>query len=204
MQKDITTEEKIKEAARKVFHEKGYGLTRTRDIAEEAGINLALLNYYFRSKENLFDIIMIESMQEMFSIVRGIINDEETSLSVKIDLVTERYIGVILDNQNLPLFVFTEIQANPGKLLDKIMLPKNLLIDSYFYTQLDEWLKKKSIDIQPLHIFLNIISLCIFPVISKPMLTCLSLTDEENFKLLIDQRRKLIPVWIKEMIKLED
>ena len=60
---DPSTEEKIKIAARSVFHKKGYAATRTRDIAEEAGINLALLNYYFRSKEKLIDIIMTETMQ---------------------------------------------------------------------------------------------------------------------------------------------
>lgn len=49
---DINTEAKILEAARTIFHKKGYAATRTRDIAEEAGINLALLNYYFRSKES--------------------------------------------------------------------------------------------------------------------------------------------------------
>ena len=59
---DTSTEEKIKEAARVVFHKKGYAATRTRDIAEEADINLALLNYYFRSKEKLFDIIMVETL----------------------------------------------------------------------------------------------------------------------------------------------
>ena len=53
--KDLSTEQKIKNAARKVFTEKGYAATRTRDIAEAAGINLALLNYYFRSKQKLFE-----------------------------------------------------------------------------------------------------------------------------------------------------
>ena len=60
---DPSTEEKIKNAARIIFHQKGYAGTKTRDIAEEAGINLALLNYYFRSKEKLFGIIMVESLQ---------------------------------------------------------------------------------------------------------------------------------------------
>lgn len=58
---DTSTEEKIKEAARTVFHKKGFAATRTRDIAEEAGINLALLNYYFRSKQRLFELIMVET-----------------------------------------------------------------------------------------------------------------------------------------------
>jgi len=54
----LSTEEKIKAAARKVFLRKGFSATRTRDIAEEAGINLALLNYYFRSKQKLFEEVM--------------------------------------------------------------------------------------------------------------------------------------------------
>ena len=63
MIEDSSTEEKIKAAARKVFTRKGFAATRTRDISEEAGINLALLNYYFRSKEKLFDLVMMENMQ---------------------------------------------------------------------------------------------------------------------------------------------
>ena len=55
---DASTEEKIKNAARSVFHKKGYAATRTRDIAEKAEINLSLLNYYYRSKEKLFEINM--------------------------------------------------------------------------------------------------------------------------------------------------
>jgi len=52
---DTSTEAKIKAAARVVFHKNGFAATRTRDIAEEAGINLALLNYYFRSKQNHYE-----------------------------------------------------------------------------------------------------------------------------------------------------
>lgn len=62
---DQTTEEKIKIAARKLFTRKGFAAVKTRDIAEEAGINLALLNYYFRSKEKLFKLIMEESFYNL-------------------------------------------------------------------------------------------------------------------------------------------
>ena len=55
IEKELSTEEKILISASKVFTEKGFSGTRTRDIAEEAGINLALLNYYFRSKKNFLN-----------------------------------------------------------------------------------------------------------------------------------------------------
>ena len=66
---DLSTEEKIKNAALKLFTRKGFAATRTRDISEEAGINLALLNYYYRSKEKLFELVMTEILQNFF---RGI------------------------------------------------------------------------------------------------------------------------------------
>ena len=68
---NLSTEEKFKEAARVVFTRKGYAATKTRDIAEEAGLNLALLNYYFRSKEKLFEIIMLEKITQLFVLAEG-------------------------------------------------------------------------------------------------------------------------------------
>ncbi len=82
---DRPTEEKIKEAARTVFTRKGFAATRTRDIAEEAGLNLALLNYYFRSKEKLFEIVMLEKMQVFFGFIGPIIYDDSTSLELKVE-----------------------------------------------------------------------------------------------------------------------
>ena len=67
--KELTTEEKIIDAARKLFTQNGFSATRTRDIAEEAGINLALLNYYFRSKQNLFQIIIEEKFDQLFGVI---------------------------------------------------------------------------------------------------------------------------------------
>ena len=80
-----SAEKKILEAARKLFTEKGYDATKTRDIAEEAGINLALLNYYFRSKEKLFEIIMLENIGHFFQGVLVIVNDEKTTVQEKIE-----------------------------------------------------------------------------------------------------------------------
>ena len=80
--KDLSTENKIKEAARKIFTQKGYAATRTRDIAEEAGINLALLNYYFRSKKKLFDIVMLERVDELFGIFNNILSNKPSDRNI--------------------------------------------------------------------------------------------------------------------------
>src|SRR6195952_788113 len=89
---DVSTEEKIKQAATKVFMQKGYAATRTRDIAEAAEINLALLNYYFRSKEKLFEIVMLEKVQKLFGLIIPVVTDETMDLEKKIELIAANYI----------------------------------------------------------------------------------------------------------------
>ncbi|MEO6687147.1 MAG: helix-turn-helix domain-containing protein, partial [Dyadobacter sp.] len=112
---DLSTEEKIMEAARKVFTEKGYAAARTRDIAEESGINLALLNYYFRSKEKLFELVMLEKVNKLFGTIIPILTDETTELEEKLDRIAESYIDLLLVNPDLPIFVLSEIRRRPEK-----------------------------------------------------------------------------------------
>lgn len=206
MEKDISTEERIKAAAQKVFQEKGYGQARTRDIADEAGINLALLNYYFRSKEKLFDIIMEESLHKVFGLIIGVVNDESLGLSEKINVIVARYMDSILENPNLPLFVLSEIQANPQQLINKAGVSEGLIMDSYFYKQLQEHIDAKGLKyLTPLHIFINIVSMTVFPIVGKPLLIKLHspMTDEDYFAFL-NERRLLVPQWIKMMLYIEE
>ena len=80
---DTNTETKILAAARTVFHKKGFAATRTRDIAKEAGMNLALLNYYFRSKRKLYELIMFETLTSFFQTMGMVFNDETFTLEKK-------------------------------------------------------------------------------------------------------------------------
>jgi AcrR family transcriptional regulator len=92
---DTTTEEKIKSAARVAFHKKGYAATRTRDIAEEADINLALLNYYFRSKEKLFETIMFETLFSFMQNMAMVLNDEKSTLEKKWNLLLKSILTLL-------------------------------------------------------------------------------------------------------------
>lgn len=198
------TELKIKEAARILFQEKGFEGVRTREIAEAAGINSALLHYYFRSKEKLFRIIMVESYQQMFSYVSGCIYDTETTLSQKIGLVVNGFMDVVDANPNLALFVMNELHSNPSLLFKEANIPQKFLYESHLFQQLAEHLRAKNIEIDKEHFFLNLISLTVMPIIARPMLAYIyspSVTNIDNF---IEGRRKLIPQWIKAMLQIEE
>ena len=204
MERDQNTEVRIKEAARKLFQEKGFDATRTREIAEAAGINSALLHYYFRSKEKLFHLIMIESIREMFSFLRQIIDDTSTDLSTKIDLIVNGYIDVMVAHPNIALFVLNELNADSGKIIRESGIDKNMLLGSCLFSQVEEQLQKKSIPMNPLHVMLNTISLSVIPAIARPLITYLYEVDTVKISDLLEERRKFIPIWIKGMLQLNE
>ena len=198
--KDISTEERIKAAARKVFHQKGYAGTRTRDIAEEAGINHAMLNYYFRSKEKLFEMVMMETMAQFFKGVNLMLNDENTSLDEKIDLIVSNYVDLLLKEPELPTFILNEVRPNPQAFVEQNPI-KEALTHSVLTRQYAEAVARGEIT-EPnlMQAILNVIGLVIFPFIAKPILTSIINIPEEQYKALMLQRKTLIPQWIKAML----
>lgn len=193
---DPSTEEKIKEAARKVFTRKGYAATRTRDIAEEAGINLALLNYYFRSKQKLFEQIMLEKVQQLFGLIAPVLNDPSTSLESKVEVFVALYIDMISEHPDLPLFVLSEIRNHPDHFAETFQVGQ-LLTHSSFVQQL----KEQRPDIHPLHFLMNTMSMTLFPFIAMPVFKAIGAADENQFKAMMQERKSLIPIWIKAMLK---
>lgn len=197
VQSDSTTEEKIKAAARKVFTKKGFSAARTRDIAEEAGINLALLNYYFRSKEKLFDIVMTENLQQFLLGLKGALHDEKSSLNEKVAQIAAEYIDMLKANPDLPLFVLTEMRANPEKLASNMGV-KKLLYESVFFKQLMAATKGK---IHPFHLLINIMGMTVFPFVAAPLLQNIGSMKPEDFHAMMEDRKKMIPVWFDSIVK---
>ena len=192
---ELSTEEKIKVAARTVFTKKGYAATRTRDIAEEAGINLALLNYYFRSKEKLFELIMMEKMTSFFGAITPILNDTRLSLEEKFAAISEKYTTVLLENPDLPLFILGEIRMNPDQFVNKLPIGKAL--ESHFIKQLHE----RRPDLHPVHFLINLMGLTVFPFVVKPVLITAGALNEKAFNAKIQERIALIPKWMNAILK---
>ena len=197
-EQEQTTEEKILEAASEVFTEKGFSGTRTRDIAEKAGINLALLNYYFRSKEKLFEQVMKIKVVLLFGKIFPILSNEKTSLEEKIDLASEKYFEILSKNPNLPLFVISEIQKKNSN-ITKIIPVNKIFENSVIIKQI----KEKRPEINPLHYLVNFLAMTIFPFVAKPVFNAFELTNEEEYHQFISERRKLVPIWIKQLLEIK-
>jgi len=193
---DLTTEEKIKKAADKLFSEKGFEGTKTREIAQEAGINSALLNYYFRSKEKLFQTIMMEKIQTFFEFMFPLINNPKIELYEKIEFLTNSYISLLIENPHLSTFIINEID-NKSNLLSIFskMIPEVEKIAIY------QQIKAKNPKVNPIQIFMNLVSLVIFPFIMMRLVKTITFFSEKEMEILLEERRKMIPVWIREMIE---
>ena len=192
---DQSTEQKIMTAAQRVFMQKGYSATRTRDIAEEAGINLALLNYYFRSKEKLFELVMFEKLSSFFGAIAPVLNDTSLSLDQKIILFSNNYIDLLTANPELPLFILSEVRTGPERFANKLPLTK--IADSHFIKQLIE----KRPDIHPLHFLMNVLALSVFPFVMKPIFQASGILNERAFAARMEERKTLIPRWINAILK---
>lgn len=200
---ELSTEQRIKAAAKKIFQQKGYSATKTRDIAQEADINLALLNYYFRSKEKLYKIIMLETLQEFFSAVLFFMNDEQTSLKQKLNAFVNHYIDTITSNQDIPLFLLNEVKNNPNEFAKALNI-KEKILTSVFVEQFHAEVRKGNIPaIHPIHFMLNLSGMVIFPFLAYPMLNSVGGIDKNHFDSIVQDRKKYIPLWLESMTKMK-
>lgn len=196
---DASTEEKLKDAAKAVFTRRGYAATRVRDIAAEAGINLALVNYYFRSKEKLFELIMAETIQKLFEKIKPVINDESTTLMEKMDGIADHYIDMLTANPEFPLFIVNEIMSGSNKL--PIMTDNgSFFLHSHFGKQLMALRQDNKIAFHPLNIMINLLGMIVFPFLARPLLLRIGVVDENDFRQIIAERKKLVPLWLEGMI----
>jgi AcrR family transcriptional regulator len=193
------TEKKIKGAARRLFTRNGYAATRTRDIAREADINLALLNYYFRSKQALFNIVMLENIEEFLTGVGLIVNAAETSLEEKIRQLVARYIQTFSAQPDLPLFLLNQVHAAPEKFLAQINVA-SLLKNSAFARQIRQQGNLfRKLGYNPLHLLINLGVLTAAPFAAAPIIKIIAGFNREQFAALMAERAELVPRWMFAM-----
>ncbi len=200
--KDSSTEERILAAAKTVFVRDGLAGARMQDIANEAGINKALLHYYFRSKDKLFEVIFAEAASRLFPAINEIFNSDD-DLFKKIERFCEEYLSIVIENPYLPMFVLNEIHRDPDYCLQNIF-PTGIRPDpSKFLKQIEREIKNGTIrKIHPMNLLMNLLSMCIFPFVAKPMMERIMNMEPNQFNKLMDQRKKEIARFVIDSIRI--
>lgn len=197
----LSTEEKIISAARKVFLKKGMEGARMQEIADEAGINKAMLHYYFRSKDKLFEFIFQETISKLFPHFETIL-DSNKDLFEKIRLVVKGYIDIIAENPFLPLFVMNAINKDTGLSVKEMLVQQKPKFFSRFVEEIEKAVRKGQIKkVNAPSILINLISMCAFPFIAKPMIAGVLDINEKNYAALIEKRKTEVADFIIAAIK---
>ncbi|MCF6132525.1 TetR/AcrR family transcriptional regulator [Flavobacterium wongokense] len=185
-----TTEEQIMDAAYSVFIEKGYDNAKMQHIADKAGIKRTALNYYFRSKDSLYRQTSKRIIHQALPNLLKILNSE-LPFEKKVSDFVESYITLAMKNPFLQLFIINEIY--------KVEMTIDRMVEEFkpeihnFLKQIEQEIAKgKILNINPIQIHLHLISLCIFPIVAKPMMMFITNMNENQYKSIIEERKNEI------------
>ena len=190
-----STEQKIFDAAHEVFVQKGMDGAKMQEIADRAGINKALLHYYYRSKEKLYEAVARAILSRAVPVVGKLI-ESELPLEEKIRHFIDFYIGLISRNPYIPLFIISEINKHPEQFIENI-LPKELPKPQAFFKQIEEEVAAGRIrPVNPKHLIINIVSMCIFPFIAKPMARLFLGMNAAELRLFLEERKEQVTEFV--------
>lgn len=194
------TEHQILNAAREVFISKGFEGARMQEIADHAGINKALLHYYFRSKENLFEAVFSKVASNLFPAMKQML-EADLELKEKITMFIRIYLKALDENPFIPAFIINTLNTNPDSFLKYIK--KSGLNPRLLQKQIDDEAVKGVIRaIKAEHLVVNIIAMCIFPFVARPIVQNIFEMNDDEYQMYLQSRETEIIDFVLKSITL--
>ena len=198
--KEETTEQQILDAAKNVFQSKGMDGARMQEIADEAGINKAMLHYYYRSKQLLFEAVFKQVFSLLAPQLNAILNDD-SSIEDKIRNFTSNYTSFMMKHPYLPHFIIQELKRNDDFIL-KLKENTGFPTLEKFKVKVESEISKGVLKpINADQLFVNIIALNIFPFLGKPLIKAITDKDEKDYKEFVESRKTEVANFIINSIK---
>ena len=181
---EAQTEKLIKEKAKILFFQKGFLNATTQEIADEAGINRALIHYYFRSREQMLDQLLDETILEKKDKIRGILTST-LNFNQKIAMYIHTVVDHGLKYPYLENFIISEMARRPDK-LKEICARDKVKSSELIREELEHEIAKGGIaSISPEHFMINLSALCNYPLLAKNIFqTIHGMTDSAYRKFL--------------------
>jgi TetR/AcrR family transcriptional regulator len=207
-ERDGRTEQRILEAARKVFMRRGTAGARMHEIAEEAGVNQALLHYYFRTKARLSDAVFREAAGRLVPAVARLVGSDHT-LEQKVEQFVQLYIDLVRKTPFLPGYILAELHHHPERLpamVSRLVGDDPHPLAAALVERLAAQLRERAAagtlrPIVPEQFLVNIVALCVFPFVARPMLDVVFGLDERAFERFLDERRAELPGFILNALR---
>jgi TetR/AcrR family transcriptional regulator len=193
------TEQKIMASAEKLFYMKGKAGTSMQDIASDAGINRTLLNYYFRSKDQLFESVFRRALSRFVPGLAAMLHSD-MSFDEYVPRMIHTVIDAMLENPQIPIFVLQELSSNPARMHQII---REMGIDPVHAIKKMETEKVigKGETVDPRQAIINLLSLCIFPFAARPMVTQIFYQgDDEAYIAAMRERKEILPGLFRQIM----
>jgi AcrR family transcriptional regulator len=195
-QRDSGTEQRILDAARTVFLKQGTAGARMQEIAEVAGVNKALLHYYFRSKARLAEAVFVEAARQLLPAVIEVLASP-AEIEEKVERVVDIELSHLLKAPFLPGYLISEMHHNPDRPRQLIETFTGLAAREIrlrvlrtLAAQIDERVAAGTLRrVKPEQFVVNLLALCVFPFAARPMVMLLLDLDEQGFQQFIARRR---------------
>jgi AcrR family transcriptional regulator len=205
---DADTEGRILDAARRVFIRRGTAGARMQEIAEEAGVNQALLHYYFRSKARLADRVFVEAAGRLAQTLAPLAS-ESTSLEALIERFVHGYIDAVRQTPFLPAYLLAEMHHHPERTKELIaratgVVPAEMAAGAIARLQrlIAAAVAAGAVrPIAPHQLLINVVSLVAFPFAARPVLAGALGLDDAGFQRLLDERRAELPRFILNALR---
>jgi len=199
-QRDTDTEARILDAAHVVFVRRGTAGARMQEIADEAGVNKALLHYYFRSKSRLAAAVFQRVARGLFLRVSQILGSD-AAIDDKVRRVIQLYLEQLTKTPYAPAYVISELNQHPDRAAQFVEAVRQIRAQSlstYVLDTLGKQLKRgvragAMRAISTPQFIANLASLCIFPFAARPMLCAILDLDDRGFARFIDERKTVLP-----------
>jgi AcrR family transcriptional regulator len=200
--RDGDTELRILDAARRVFIRRGTAGARMQEIAAEAGVNQALLHYYFRSKDRLAATVFAEAAFRVVPAIADLLGSSAT-IEEKVERFVHLYIDAVRQSPFLPGYLVAELHQQPKRLTAMLEAagPGARAAVGTIRRKLGRQLRDAAAagtirPIAPEQFFVNMIALCVIPFLARPLLGALLGMDARAFDDFLDQRRAELPGFI--------
>jgi AcrR family transcriptional regulator len=206
--RDGATEQRILDAAHAVFLRRGTAGARTQEIADEAGVNKALLHYYFRSKDRLAEAVFQRVAMRLFPPLLQILGSD-LPLEEKVHRFVVHELDTLAASPFVPSYLISEINQHPERVRQLVKAATGLEIDGVasrvrdrLQHQIDAGVAEGTMrPIAAEQFFVNLISLCIFPFAARPLLvTALGMSDAD-FHAFIARRKTELPAFFLDALR---
>lgn len=193
--------ERILKEAQVLFIKNGYKGTSVRDIAKASHTNVAMVNYYYQSKYNLFEIIFEESLDILAQRISNTINSNLPFFEL-IETWVHAYYEVLFKHPQIAAFILNEVSLNPEGLTQRIKNRNPLSTFAKIENRINEEVSKGTIKDTPAADFLlNILSLCMFPFMFGNLAMTLMEIPQSTYDTLIANHEKYVVQFIMNAIK---